>query len=73
MDFTLTEEQENLRREIVRFCRGELNADVIERDRAGIFPHHLWLKCGDMGLHGLPVPEEYGGVGLPPLSTRWAS
>jgi alkylation response protein AidB-like acyl-CoA dehydrogenase len=72
MDFTFTEDQEHLRREIVRFCRGELNADIAERDRAATFPHGLWLKCGDIGLHGLPVPEEYGGIGLPPLSTALA-
>lgn len=69
MEFSLTEEQETFRREIIRFCRKELNEDVIERDRAGEFPRELWVKCGDMGLQGLPVPEEYGGVGLTPLST----
>jgi alkylation response protein AidB-like acyl-CoA dehydrogenase len=72
MDFNLSEEQETLRREIVRFCRGELNRDVIARDRAGTFPRELWLKCGEMGLQGLPVPEDYGGAGQSPLSTAVA-
>ncbi len=72
MDFSLTEDQQVFRREIIRFARKELNDGVIERDRAQAFPHDLWLKCGEMGLQGLPVPEEYGGVGLDPLSTALA-
>ena len=69
MDFSLNDEQRLLRDQIVKFARNELNAGVIERDKAHVFPHELWLKCGEIGLQGLPVPEEYGGSGLDPLST----
>lgn len=72
MDFALTEDQEMLRDEIIQFAKRELNKDIIERDRAQQFPHDLWLKCGEMGLQGLPVPEEYGGAGLDALSTAIA-
>lgn len=72
MDFALTEDQEMLRDEIIQFARRELNKDIIERDRAQQFPRDLWLKCGEMGLQGLPVPEEYGGAGLDALSTAIA-
>ena len=72
MDFSLTEEQQLLRKEIIRFARQELNDRVSERDRDQIFSRELWLKCGDMGLPGLPVPEEYGGIGLDPLSAALA-
>ena len=72
MDFDLSEDQRILRDQIIRFARGELNDGVIERDRQHQFPHDLWLKCGDMGLQGLPVPEDYGGSELDPLSTALA-
>lgn len=72
MDFTLSEEQRLLREQIVRFAQQELNKDVAERDRAQQFSRELWRKCGDMGLQGLPVPEEYGGQGLDPLTTAIA-
>ena len=72
MDFSLTEDQRIFRREIVNFCKKHLNDGVIERDRAQTFPREQWLMCGEMGLQGLPVPEEYGGIGLDPLSTALA-
>ena len=72
MDFAINEEQKALRDAIVRFARAELNKDVAARDRDQVFPHDLWLKCGEMRLQGLAVPEEYGGLGLDPLSTAMA-
>jgi len=72
MEFSLTEEQKVLQREIVRFAQKELNGGALERDSTQTFPKDLWLKCGEMRLQGLPVPEEYGGAGLDPLSTAIA-
>jgi hypothetical protein len=72
MDFLLTDEQKALRQEIIRFAQQELNDGIIERDHGSSFPHELWLKCGEMGLTGLCVPEAYGGSGLDPLSTALA-
>lgn len=72
MDFALTEDQQMLRDEIINFAKQELNKNIIERDRAQEFPRDLWLKCGEVGLQGLPVPETYGGAGLDPLSTAIA-
>ena len=68
MDFTLDSEQKLLRDSIVRFARGELNHEVIERDRAQTFSRDLWRRCAGVGLLGLPAPEEYGGTSADPLS-----
>jgi alkylation response protein AidB-like acyl-CoA dehydrogenase len=68
MDFNLSSEQKLLRDSIVKFARGELNHELIERDRAHTFPRDLWRKCAAVGLLGLPVSEEYGGIGADPLS-----
>jgi alkylation response protein AidB-like acyl-CoA dehydrogenase len=69
MDFALTEEQKILRENIIRFAQQVLNEGVSQRDREQIFPRELWRKCGEMGIQGLPVPEQYGGSGLYALST----
>lgn len=72
MDFSLTDAQKTLRDHIVRFARNELSPGARDRDRDHAFPHDLWQKCGEFGLQGLPLPAEYGGAGLDPLSTALA-
>jgi alkylation response protein AidB-like acyl-CoA dehydrogenase len=69
MDFDLTEEQRALRDSIVAFASRELNDDVVERDKNGTFSRENWKKCAEIGLLGLPVPEEYGGAGADALTT----
>jgi alkylation response protein AidB-like acyl-CoA dehydrogenase len=72
MDFDLTQEQRALRDSIHEFARRELNDDVVERDKSGTFSREAWRKCAEMGLLGLPVPEEYGGAGADALTTMVA-
>jgi alkylation response protein AidB-like acyl-CoA dehydrogenase len=69
MDFELTEEQRSLRESVIEFARRELNADVISRDKEATFSREAWTKCADLGLLGLPVPKEYGGVGADAVTT----
>ena len=61
-----TPEQQELRREILRFATSELNDDVIERDAACSFSWDGWKKCAELGIQGLPVPDRYGGSGADP-------
>ena len=61
MDFSWTPEQIELKRAVAEFAGAELNAGVLERDRAGEFPREGWRKCADFGILGLPFPAAYGG------------
>jgi alkylation response protein AidB-like acyl-CoA dehydrogenase len=64
MEFELSEEQQQLQNAAIEFARLELNDDVIRRDRDEIFSHQGWKACARFGVQGLPVPAEYGGMGL---------
>lgn len=72
MDFALTDEQRMLWDGVLRFAREVLNDGLLDRDREQTFSRELWTKCAKVGLHGLPVPEEYGGTGLDALSSAIA-
>jgi alkylation response protein AidB-like acyl-CoA dehydrogenase len=72
LDFALTDEQRLLRDEVARMGRKELSPGARDRDREGRFSRELWERCAEMGLQGLPVPVEYGGAGLDPVSTAVA-
>ena len=69
MDFSWSSEQKELFDAISEFASKELNHDLIEHDRNGTFNRDGWKKCGEIGIQGLPVPVEYGGLGLDPLTT----
>jgi alkylation response protein AidB-like acyl-CoA dehydrogenase len=64
VDLELTEEQQRLQNAAVEFARAELNDDVIRRDREEVFSFEGWKKCAHFGALGLPVPCEYGGMGV---------
>jgi alkylation response protein AidB-like acyl-CoA dehydrogenase len=69
MDFSWSEQQRELFNAVQRFAAAELNQNLIENDRAGVFNRDDWKKCGGMGIPGLAVPAEYGGLGQDPLTT----
>ena len=62
MDFSLTEEQINIKDSIIKFAQRELNDDVIDREKKGEFSCDAWKKCADFGIPALPIPEKYGGL-----------
>jgi alkylation response protein AidB-like acyl-CoA dehydrogenase len=72
MDFSLSPDQETLKRTIIAFAREHLNDGMIARDREQSFSRERWKACGALGLPGLPVPEALGGAGLDPLTTAIA-
>ena len=72
MDFARSEDQERFRDELIRFASRELNEDVIQRDRDEAFSPEAWRKCAEVGIQGLPVPEDYGGGGADPLTVMIA-
>jgi alkylation response protein AidB-like acyl-CoA dehydrogenase len=62
--FTLTEDQEALRREIREFAAREIAPNVLRWDEASEFPHDAVKQLGQMGLLGVIFPPELGGAGL---------
>ncbi|WP_043933908.1 acyl-CoA dehydrogenase family protein [Bacillus sp. EB01] len=68
MDFNLTAEQEMIRKTIREFADAEVAPGALERDRTKQFPVDIFKKLADMGIMGLPFPEEYGGGGADTIS-----
>lgn len=72
MEFGWTKEQEELYNKILLFSSKELNHSLFEREQSHQFPLNEWLKCGEFGLTGLSIPEQYGGIGLNTLTTAYS-
>ncbi len=68
MDFSLNEEQAAVRDTCRDFAEQEIKPRAEEMDRTGEFPYDIVRKMGELGLLGLPFPEEYGGAGADFLS-----
>ncbi len=64
MDFSLTDEQQQLRRTIREFAESEIGPHVMEWDEASHFPAEILSELAEMGLLGAIFPEKYGGAGL---------
>jgi hypothetical protein len=62
--FALTDDQEQLRKEIRDFAAREIAPNVLRWDEASEFPHEVVKKLGEMGLMGVIFPVELGGSGL---------
>jgi len=63
MNFELTDEQKAFAKVVEEFARNEVAPGAEERDETGEWDDNLWKTIGEMGLCGLPIPEEYDGSG----------
>jgi short-chain 2-methylacyl-CoA dehydrogenase len=63
VDFDLTPEQEEFRKAVRAFAEDVIRPRAEEMDRAEELPMDIVKQMGELGLFGLPFPEEYGGQG----------
>ena len=63
MDFHLSDEQLEMQDMVRKFAQNEIAPLAEEIDRDSRFPAETFEKMGELGLLGLVIPEEYGGVG----------
>ena len=64
MDFSLTPEQIQVRDTVREFAAREVAPYIQEWDAKGEFHREVLHKMGELGILGLPIPEEYGGSGF---------
>ena len=63
MSGLLSDEQLKLQDAAFEFAR-RMPADMVERDRSETFDSAGWKRCAEFGVLGMPIPQEYGGIGL---------
>jgi butyryl-CoA dehydrogenase len=68
MNFQLSEEHEMLRKMVRDFAEREVAPTAAERDENETFDLAIFNKMAELGLTGIPWPEEYGGIGADYLS-----
>ena len=64
MDFGLGEDIDALRETVRKFALEEIAPKSAEVDRSNDFPMELWEMMGSLGLHGITISEEFGGVDM---------
>jgi alkylation response protein AidB-like acyl-CoA dehydrogenase len=62
--FALSDEERSVRDTVRDFAQRELAPTVAQRDEEEHYDRSLFAKMGELGLAGLPYPEEYGGAGM---------
>lgn len=64
MDFSFSEEIELFRKNVRRFVEEEVEPVAMEIEKNDEIPDRVVKKAKEMGLFGISIPEEYGGLGL---------
>jgi len=64
MNFALGEDVDALQDTVHRFAQEHIAPRAAAIDADNEFPTDLWQKMGELGLHGITVPDEYGGAGM---------
>lgn len=64
LDFALGEMADTIRETTRRFAADKIAPIAAQIDQDDAFPIELWPQMGALGLHGITVEEEYGGLGL---------
>ena len=64
LDFQLGETADAIRETTRRYAADRIAPMAAEIDAANTFPRALWPEMGELGLHGITVEEEWGGLGL---------
>lgn len=67
----LPKEYQDLRDTVADFARTVVAPVSAKHDAEHSFPYEIVAKMGEMGLFGLPFPEEYGGMGATTSRCRW--
>ena len=67
MDFSLSEEQQLLKKTVRDFAEAEIGPHAREWDEKQEFPREVFTKLGELGLMGVVWPAEYGGSGMSTL------
>ena len=62
LGYKLDDEHEELRKSVQEFARDVVAPAIGDLYERGDFPYDIVARMGRMGLFGLPVPEEYGGM-----------
>ncbi len=68
LNFDLTDEELAIQETIRSFCKEELAPIAQEIDHEGRFPVDIFKKLAELGFLGVPIPEEYGGMGASTLA-----
>lgn len=64
LDFALGETADAIRETDARFSADSIAPLAAEIDASNSFPRQLWPQMGELGLHGITVEEDFGGLGL---------